>query len=423
MAKVKKIIGRQILDSRGIPTIGAVLTMDSNLEVRIEMSSGSSIGEYEAHELRDNDANRFSGMGVETAVGYINDLIGPKLVGVDVSRLSEVDKWLLGADGTENRSKLGANTISVISQLFLKAGALSSGLPDYQYINQYYNSVTDSKIIIERVPSPMINVINGGRHGSSTIDFQEFHIIPQTANKFAESVEIATRIYTAIYKVLEYRNVGTFLSEQGGYSPKLRANIDALEVIKEAVFKSRFRLGVDLFIGIDCASSYYFKDGKYIIKDSNDQLDETNYLRFIVEMVKNYSVLILEDPLADNAIDGWKQITHDVAESCYVVADDFVAGNKSRLEKAIKNNACNSAVVKFGQCATITELFELVKMLKKADMKVVVSQRFGETIDSLIGDLSVGVQADFVKFGSIIRGERVVKYNRLLEIEEEIGKV
>lgn len=420
MAKVKSITSRQILDSRGIPTIGARMEIDSGQTVTVEISSGSSVGTYEAKEMRDNDPKKYAGMGVQTATYYINELVGKKLVGVDVNRLADIDNWLIQADGTTDRSKLGTNTITAISQLFLKAGAVANGMQDFQYINQYYNAISNSNIIIEKVPSPIVNVINGGRHGSSTLDFQEFHVIPQTANTFAESVEISLRIYGSIYTILEYRNVGTFLSEQGGYSPKLRTNIDALEVIKEAVIKERLRLGVDLFLGIDCASSYYFKDGKYTIKDNSEAMDEVAYLDFLVNMVKNYSVLVLEDPLSDDAHDGWKKLTHNILESCYVAGDDYVSGNKQRLEKIVKSNSCNSAIVKFGQSSTMTEIFEIIKILKKSNMKIIVSQRFGETIDTLIADLAVGIQADFVKFGSIIRGERVVKYNRLEEIEASI---
>ncbi len=281
MAKVKQIKAHQILDSRGVPTISAMLELDTGGNVEVEVPSGKSVSAYEPKDLRDNDPKHFSGMGVETAVSYINTLIGPKVIGVDVSRLHDVDYWLIEADGTENRAKLGANTLTAISQLFLKAGAISSGVPIYKYINTYYNTHYKTNIAIERVPSPIINVINGGRHGSSTIDFQEFHIIPQTANPYSKSIEIAVSVYNAIRKVLEYRNVGTFLSEQGGFSPKLRTNIDALEVIKEATVKEKIRLGVDMFLGVDCAASFYFKDNKYTIKDKPDPLDEEAYIQFI----------------------------------------------------------------------------------------------------------------------------------------------
>lgn len=420
MAKVKKIFSREIFDSRGIPTIGAQLETDAGQLVEVEVPSGQSVGTYEPKDLRDNDQKRFNGMGVQTAVSYINNLISPKLVGVDVARLHDVDYWMIGADGTENRTKLGNNTISAVSQLFLKAAAVSNNMPVFKYLNQYFNDTFKTNIALERVPSPIINIINGGRHGSSTIDFQEFHIIPQTANSYFKSVEIAVSVYNAVRKVLDYRNVGTFLSEQGGFSPKLRTNVDALEVIREATLKEKIRLGVDIFLGIDCASSFYFRENKYVIKDRDDPLDEESYFQFLTEIIKNYSLLIVEDPLFEDSIREWKKLTTNVGESCYIVGDDLIGASKKRLDKALNENLCNSVVVKFGQFSTISEMLDVIARLKKAQVKTIISQRFGETIDSMIADFAVAIQADFVKFGSINRGERVVKYNRLLKIQEEI---
>ncbi|OGK15813.1 hypothetical protein A2690_04735 [Candidatus Roizmanbacteria bacterium RIFCSPHIGHO2_01_FULL_39_12b] len=420
MAKVKKITAREIFDSRGVPTVGASLETDSGIIVETEVASGQSIGTYEPRDIRDNDSKRFAGMGVQTAVSYINNLISPKLVGVDVARLHDVDYWLIGADGTDNKSKLGNNTITAISQLFLKAVSTANNLPIYKYVNVYFNDIYKEKVIIEKVPSPIINLINGGRHGSPSLDFQEFHIIPQTANSYQKTVEVAVSIYNAVRKVLDYRNVGTFLSEQGGFSPKLRTNVDALEVIREATIKEKVKLGVDMFLGIDCASSFYFKENKYVIKDREDPMDETSYVQFIAELIKNYSLLIVEDPLFEDASQGWKRLTSLVGQSCHIVGDDLVAGDKRRFDKAIGENLCNSVVIKFGQFSTVSEILEVIARLKKTQMKIIVSQRFGETIDSLIADVAVGIQADFVKFGSINRGERVVKYNRLLKIQDDI---
>lgn len=420
MAKVKKITAREIFDSRGVPTVGASLETDSGIIVETEVASGQSIGTYEPRDIRDNDSKRFAGMGVQTAVSYINNLISPKLVGVDVARLHDVDYWLIGADGTDNKSKLGNNTITAISQLFLKAVSTANNLPIYKYVNAYFNDIYKEKVIIEKVPSPIINLINGGRHGSPSLDFQEFHIIPQTANSYQKTVEVAVSIYNAVRKVLDYRNVGTFLSEQGGFSPKLRTNVDALEVIREATIKEKVKLGVDMFLGIDCASSFYFKENKYVIKDREDPMDETSYVQFIAELIKNYSLLIVEDPLFEDASQGWKRLTSLVGQSCHIVGDDLVAGDKRRFDKAIGENLCNSVVIKFGQFSTVSEILEVIARLKKTQMKIIVSQRFGETIDSLIADVAVGIQADFVKFGSINRGERVVKYNRLLKIQDDI---
>src|SRR3989338_6506453 len=420
MAKVKKIKAREMLDSRGIPTISAYLELDTGGTITVDTPSGDTTGIFEPKEIRDNDQKRYDGKGVLKAVNIVNTLVAPKLIGIDVTRQHDLDYWLLDADQTDDRSRLGTNTISTLSTLFMKAGALSEHLDDYQYINAYFNKLYKSSIKLERIPVPAVNIINGGIHGSSTLDFQEFLIISQSSTPFKDALETASRIYSGVKKVLEYRNVGRFVSEQGGFSPNLRTNLDALEILKEAITKEKLRLGIDIFLGIDCASFYYYKNNKYLIKDKTEGLPESLYIDFLCEITTNYSLIMLEDPLYENNIEGWKTFMKRVSKTSYVTGDHLFAGNKKKIAKCMAGGECNGAVLKFNQYATLSELFEVISILKSTQSKINISHRLGETNDTLIADLAVGIQADFVKFGSINRGERVAKYNRLLQIEEDL---
>ncbi len=422
MAKVKSIQAQEILDSRGIPTIRGTLTFDDGRSVSTEVPAGKSVSKYEPIDLRDGDTTRYEGQGVQKAVHYINTLIGPKLVGADTSNILDVDHWLLEADGSQNREKLGANTILTISLLFLKAGALAQGLPIFQYLHALYTS--EFKIETQLfIPAPIVNIINGGTHGSPTLDFQEFHIIPATSHSFADALMMSATLYHEVQKVLEYRNVGIFTSQQGGFSPHLLTNVDALEVIKEAISKSKVRLGVDVFMGLDCAANGFTKDKKYYLKDKQQGLAADELIEYLTTMATEYSILLMEDPLHEDAFNDWQALTKKIGETIYVAGDDLISGNKDRLKKALDHKSCNAVIIKSNQYATITELMEAAAELKKAKVKSIFSQRFGETTDDVIADIAVGLGADFVKFGSPNRGERVVKYNRLLEISEALGTV
>lgn len=420
MATISKIIAREILDSRGLPTIEARLILDSGAYVVAQAPSGESLGKFEGSEMRDQDPMRYGGMGVLRAVSYINELIGPKLRGVDVTRQNDIDSWLLKADGTKNTSKLGVNTIMTISQLILKAAAVSQKQPVYRYFNAVYNNLYQENLKLEKMPSPVLNMMNGGKHGTKNLEFQEFHVIPSTSLSFSKSLEIGGNLYQAVKNVLEYRNVGISVSEEGGFTPNLLKNSDALEVMRETIVSQKMNLGVDVFFGLDCAPSYFIKKGKYVVKDKPQPLSTDEYIDFLVELVNKYTILFLEDPIDEEDYSGWKKIMEKTGEKTFVVGDDFVAGSSDRLAKAIKEQACNSVLVKFNQVPTMSSILTYINMIKKADYKVVFSHRLGETNDAIIADLAVGIQADFVKFGAPVRGERVAKYNRLLEIEKEL---
>ena len=421
MAKIQKITAREVLDSRGIPTIEGYLLLDTGELVSAIAPSGESLGKYEWAELRDGDA-RYDGMGVKKAISYINDLIAPKLIGADPSTQSEIDDWLIKADNGSNGQTLGVNTTMTISQLILKAAALSQKIPIYKYINTLGNAITEKKVILEQMPGCIITVINGGKHGNKNLDFQEFQIIPSTSYSYSQCLEFAVEAYSALKKVLEYRNAGISVSEEGGFVPNLLTNVDALEVIKESLVQRKLHLGVDVYMGLDLAASQFFKNNHYIIKDKSQPLKVEDYIDFLVLINKEYNILILEDPLEQEDFNNWTKLNEKIGTNTYVVGDDFLAGKKERLQRAIKERSCSAMLVKLNQTGTITELLELIEIARTANLKIIVSHRLGESNDSFIADLAVGIQADFVKFGSPVRGERVAKYNRLLSIEENFLK-
>lgn len=417
MTKILQIKAREVLDSRGIPTVEGRLFMDNGDSVWAQASSGSSVGKFEAVELRDG-GERYDGNGVKKSVSYINDLISPKLKGVSVAPQHDIDEWLLKADGTKERSKLGTNTISVVSQLVLKAAAKSLNLPYYVYVNKLCSEFVGAPINIA-IPSPIFNIINGGKHGTTNIEFQEFHVVPSTSMQFSDSLEMTSNIYRTLQEVLRHRNAGIAVSEEGGFAPNLLTNTDALEAIKEAILQKKYKLGVDVFMGLDCAANTYYIQGKYSIKDKPQPIDTEEYSEFLRVMATEYSLLILEDPFQEEQYDAWRTLSEQIGEHVYIVADDL-SGGRERVEKALQEKACNAFVLKFNQVATMTEIFEIAAILRKQKVKTVFSQRLGETTDSIVADIAVGIGADFVKFGSPVRGERVAKYNRLLQIEEEL---
>ncbi|MFQ5451931.1 MAG: phosphopyruvate hydratase [Candidatus Paceibacterota bacterium] len=418
MAKIKKIIAREVLDSRGIPTIEGKLILDNEVHVFAWAVSGKSTGKFEGKELRDGDQNRYNGLGVLRAVQIINNVISPKIIGTDITKHIDIDHWLKSADGTDNYSKLGVNTTMVVSQLLFKAAARACKTRKVIYTNKLYNGLfkKDNKMV--RIPSPIFNLINGGEHGSKNLNFQEFHVIFATTTPFRNSLELAGSVYDNIKQILKKRDALTSVSEEGGFTPTLYNNTEVFGVIKEGLLAKRLKLGVDVFTGIDCSASHYYIDGKYRIRESTNGYKLDKYIDFIADLSDKYNILILEDPIHEEDDVGWQKLNQKVGKQSYVVADDFVAGNIERLTNAVKEDAANAVVLKFNQVGTMYEILEMAKNIKQAGLKLVFSHRLGESTDSFIADIAVGLQADFVKFGSPSRGERVAKYNRLLEIEK-----
>src|SRR3989344_5529632 len=417
MSKISRILAHEIIDSRGIPTIEGFLTLESGETVITSIPAGTSKGKYETAELRDNDATRFHGMGVLKAVGYINDLIAPKMKGLSVLKQFEIDQWLINADGTKNKTKLGANTILTISQLVAKAAARSQKIPLFKYINSLYNSQTGEKLNISKIPTPVFNVLNGGRHANNNLEFQEFQIIPSSSNSFEKSYRISVELFHELKRVLIYRNANISVGEEGGYAPNFSSNIDALEVLIETVNRKKLEAGVDIFLGIDIAASNFYKDQRYFLKNFQNPLSKEEYIKFLLEMDSKYPFLLIEDPIQQDDEKSWIKLSDLISDNVYVVGDDFLVTNKTRLEKAIKDMSCSAIVIKPNQIGTISETISVVQTAKKNKFVSVVSHRSGDTNDTFIADFGVGVQSEFVKFGAPSRGERVVKYNRLWNIE------
>lgn len=423
MANIKRISAYEIIDSRGLPTIEGKLILDNDLEVTTAIPAGTSIGKYEALELRDNNQNRFNGMGVTHAVSIINQQIAPKLVGVSPLKQQSIDLWLARADGTINKGNLGANTLLTVSQLICKAGAADQRLPLFKYINKLYTDIFKETISIEKIPTPIFNIINGGKHANNSLEFQEFQIIPSSSLSFTKGYQIGIEIYHELKRVLEYRNANISVGEEGGFTPNFATNIDALEVLNETITQKNYRIGVDIFLGIDVAASHFFRNDRYFIKDKTHPLKADEYFEFIVNVTKNYSLLSLEDPLNQDDWENWTKINKLIGANIYVVGDDLLTTNKERLTRAIKQKACTTVLVKPNQIGTITETLEVVNLARRNNFNYIVSHRSGETNDSFIADFAVAVQSDFSKFGAPCRGERVAKYNRLWQIErDELNK-
>lgn len=419
MAKIQSIQAYEIIDSRGYPTIEGSLTLDDGRSITTAIPSGTSRGKYEALELRDTDQPRFAWMGVSQAVHYINNLIAPKLIGISPLKQQEVDYWLIKADGTKNKSKLGANTILTISQLFAKAGAFESNLSLFRYINILYEKIAKSPLAIEKIPTPIFNIINGGKHANNNLEFQEFQIIPSSSNSYSKNLQIAVELFHELKTVLMYRNVNISVGEEGGFTPNFSANMDGIEVLVETINKKNLILGVDIFLGLDIAASHFYKDNHYRIKDRQQPMKTDEYLSFIEKMIKNYSFLTIEDPIDEDDWESWKKLNQSISSEIYLVGDDLLTTNKERLERAIKEKACSTILIKPNQIGTITETLEVIDFARKNNFNYIVSHRSGETNDTFIADFAVGVQSDFVKFGAPSRGERVAKYNRLWQIERE----
>ena len=419
MITVKKIVANEIIDSRGQPTIEVTAFLSNDKTVTASVPSGTSVGKYEAKEMRDRDENRFGGMGVIKAVSTINEVLAPKLIGVSPSKYQAIDEWLIKADGTNTKEKLGGNTTLAVSQLFIKAAAMEQGVSIYKFINGQYTKRFKAELPLQKIPTPIFNIINGGKHASNNLEFQEFQIIPSSSLQFSKAYQLGVEIYHELKKVLVYRNASISVGEEGGFAPNFATNLDALEAIKEAVQRRSLKMGLDIFLGLDVASSSFYKNDKYHIKDMSHPLNKEEYMDFIMNIADKYPLLCIEDPLNEDDFEGWTKLLKTMPRDIYIIGDDLLATNKERLERAIEEKACSMALIKPNQIGTISETLDVIHTAKANDIGVLVSHRSGETNDSFIADLAVGVQAEFVKFGAPSRGERVAKYNRLWDIERE----
>jgi len=418
MAKISRIWAREILDSRSIPTIEVACKLDNGYIAVSSVPSGTSVGTYEALELRDNDQQRYKGKGVLKAVGHINQIIGPGVVGLDPIDQEFLDKKIIGMDGTENKSKLGANAILAVSVVAAKAGAVASQLDLFKWIQKLAKRKgIDSTL---KIPPPVSVVIEGGLHGAGNLDFQEFFIIPASSKRYSEGLRMIVEIYLSLGENLKRRGAIHSTGEEGAYAPNLFTNADALEILVESIRQTQYDLGRDLFLGLDVAANTLFAGGEYTIRDRSSPLDDNQMLEYYKSLNQQYKFSILEDPFYEDAWEAWKKITTAIGDQVTIVGDDLLVTNPKKVDKAIAEAACNAILVKPNQIGSVSETLEVIRKSKDAGWKVIVSHRGGETNDSFIADFAVGVGADFVKFGAPARGERVAKYNRLLAIEAQI---
>lgn len=416
MIKTIRIKAREILDSRGNPTVETKVVLEDGSTAIASVPSGASLGKYEAVELRDNDSSRYGGMGVLKAVVNVNEVIAPKLVGLDSGNQAKIDQILIELDGTENKSKLGANAILSVSQGICKAAAKAAKLPVYRYVANLYG-LKDGGI---KIPFPIFNLINGGKHGAGNLDFQEFHVVLFQPS-YSQTLQKGEEVYQAVEKVLIRHKAVHSVGDEGGFAPNLFSNLDALEILREAIREAGGEIGKDIFLSLDVAASHFYQGGKYKIRDRTLPMDTGEFAEYYRDLNKQYPLSMLEDPFHEDDWGGWKRISTELPETI-IVGDDLLASNKSRVEKAVKEKACSAILAKPNQVGTITETIEVIKVARQAGWKLTVSHRSGDTNDDFIADFAVGVGADYVKFGAPARGERVVKYNRLLAIEEELKK-
>lgn len=419
MSAISRIWAREILDSRGWPTIEVAGQLDTGQVAIFSVPAGASTGKHEALELRDQDPERFYGKGVLKAVDNVNNVLGKAIVGKDPSLQREIDNILINLDGTDNKSRLGANAILSVSGLVLKLAAIANNSSIYSWV--YALCQREGLAVNVRIPIPIFNLINGGLHGAANLDFQEFHIVPVSTKSYIDSLRMAGEIYMALGVKLSEKSAVHSVGDEGGYAPYLFTNMDALEVLVETIKSTRYEVGKDLFLGLDSAASTFYVGGGYKIRDKTSIIDEQAMVDYYVSLNDQYHLAILEDPLHEDAWNGWKSLTEKIGSQTVIVGDDLLVTNLERLKKAIYEKACNGILIKPNQVGTITETIDVVKAAKEAGMKVVVSHRSGETNDWFIADFAVGIGADYIKFGAPARGERVAKYNRLLSIDAELS--
>lgn len=420
MPRIQRIWAREILDSRAHPTVEAACQLDSGAIAVASVPSGASTGSHEALELRDKDMNRYRGKGVLKAVNNVNQIIGPSLVtaGVDPTNQQDVDNRLLQLDGTENKSRLGANAILAVSIAVAKAGAMAQRVPLYQWINKLCLQKGIQANL--KVPTPLFNMINGGLHGAGNLDFQEFHVIPATSKSFSEGLRLGAEVYMLIGENLAHRGAIHSVGDEGGYAPNLFTNADALEVLVEAIRQTPYQLGRDVFLGLDVAANTFYENNVYTIRDKSAPLSEDMLIEYYKEINGMYHLAILEDPVHEDQWEGWKKVRQALGNQVTIVGDDLLATNPKRVQKAIAEGACNALLTKPNQIGTISETLDVIKLARSAGWKVIVSHRSGETNDMFAAEFAVGVGADYIKSGAPARGERVVKYNRLSSIEVEL---
>ncbi len=415
MTTIVDVFAREILDSRGNPTIEVDVALEGGSIGRAAVPSGASTGEHEAVELRDGDSARYLGKGVQKAVENVNEIIAGEIIGEDATEQIMIDKILLELDGTSNKGKLGANAILGVSLATCKAAAEAFGLPLYQYIGG-----TNAKTL----PVPMMNILNGGSHADNNVDLQEFMIMPAGAANFAEALRMGTEVFHNLKSVLKKKGYNTAVGDEGGFAPDLKSNEEALQVIMDAIAKAGYKAGEEVFIALDPASSEFFdKDKqKYILASEKKELTPSQMVEYYAGLVSKYPIVSIEDGMAEDDWDGWKLMTDKLGSKIQIVGDDLFVTNTARLKKGIEMGVCNSVLIKLNQIGSLTETLDAIEMAKTAAYTAVVSHRSGETEDNTIADVVVATNAGQIKTGSACRTDRICKYNQLLRIEENLGE-
>ena len=416
MSKIERIIGREILDSRGNPTVEVDVFLEDGAFGRAAVPSGASTGRHEAVELRDGDPARFGGKGVLQAVGNVNGIIANALVGMDARDQQAIDQAMIDLDGTPNKGKLGANAILGVSLAVAKAAAASAGLPLYSYMGG---------VLARIMPVPMMNIINGGAHANNSIDFQEFMVMPVAASSMSDAVRMGSEVFHALQKLLDEGNYSTSVGDEGGFAPELPGTRPALNLIMQAIEKAGYKPGEDFWLAMDVASTEFYEDGKYRLKGARGgqglELDAAGMVDYLEELVNEYPILSIEDGMAEDDWDGWKMLTERLGRRVQLVGDDLFVTNPQRLAQGIEMGAGNAILIKVNQIGTLSETLEAVDLAHKAGYRAVISHRSGETEDTFISDLAVATSCGQIKTGSLSRSERTAKYNQLLRIEEGLG--
>ena len=416
MSKISKIIAREIMDSRGNPTVEADVYLETGEMGRAAAPSGASTGSREALELRDGDKSRYLGKGVLKAVAAINNDIQAALLGKDALEQAVLDQIMIDLDGTENKENFGANAILAVSLAAAKAAAIFKKVPLYQHISEINGTPG-----VYSMPVPMMNIINGGEHADNNVDIQEFMVQPIGATSFKEALRTGAEIFHSLKKVLNEKGLNTAVGDEGGFAPNLGSNEEALTVIIEAVEKAGYVMDKDITLAMDCAASEFYVDGKYDLKGEGKVFDSEGFGDFLADLSKKYPIISIEDGLDESDWEGWASLTKKIGDKVQLVGDDLFVTNTKILKRGIDNGIGNSILIKFNQIGTLTETLEAIRMAQAAGFTVVISHRSGETEDSTIADLAVGTAAGQIKTGSLCRSDRVAKYNQLLRIEQELG--
>jgi enolase len=412
VSAISHVRGREILDSRGNPTVEVEIKLSDGTIGRAAVPSGASTGKYEAVELRDND-KRFHGLGVLKAVDNVNNELAGAIIGMSVTQQKEIDQAMIELDGTENKSRLGANAILGISLAVAHAGANQSNIPLYHYLGNE-NTYT--------LPVPMLNILNGGKHAANSTDFQEFMVVPAGAGSFRQALQIAAEVYNSLKKGLKDKGLNTNVGDEGGFAPSLSSNKAAIESILDAIEKAGYQPGKDCFIALDPAASEFYEDGKYILATEGKSLSTGEMVDYYAGWISSYPIISIEDGLSEDDWDGWQLLTRKIGDKIQLVGDDLYTTNVNRLKKGVQLKASNSILIKLNQIGTLTETLAAIEMAREAGWTAVISHRSGETEDTTIADLATGLSTGQIKTGAPCRSERTAKYNRLLRIEEELGE-